>query len=771
MDSDHHISGSPFVVDCLPVGSDWDDECASNLLPTASIYHMEDDNAKPGHVRDDDPSEKMWSVYMNQVEKHNKILVECWKADMDSILIFAGLFSASLTTFIIESYRTLSPASPDPNQATLAQVLQLSQFILSQSNGLNYTITPPLLSTSIPQPFVPPTSALICNVLFFLSLGFSLCCALSATLVDQWARNYILATESRPSLHKRARISAYLHLGLRKFQMNTVVEAIPTLLHISLLLFFAGLVEFLRPINMAISNLMLGMLLLFGSLYALITFLPVFHSDCPYYTPLSSPWWRVLRAFGVVGRRDYSGGVPTTLESMAEAREADATEISHDRDERDFEAMRWTLSTLREDGELEPFLGFIPQLVSGFDYSAKLLLHKLLNHGDLTIGLQYRIPRLLSSCAEGNLSPTLAYSRSTTCLHAIWSLTMMAVPLSVPFTPLSHESLAFDEETLSHIRAAKTRIPSVADSADSAASVVARSLLDVFVDMAAGMEEDLAAFLHSGHWLNLRPLPTRDPEWASRRCPLVAKKVKQQMHALEQLLSSAGKPTTPVFYMVIEALWKSEEDLVEIIVAMSSGGSTDEGRALGCEALEYVRAFQRLLNEAGLSLTLDYLSTLVRSPSLPYEAFNTLRRLFIKINFDLRVPTSAQSQLVLYLDEALEQHPSRGTRLPASIINILLGLSGCLDDPGCAVKARGIISHYLNALPIPVTRDEALKALSRLDSVLPTDTRSSPVSELLGSHLYANTKLERKPADTSAGLTLPQSPQTLRMVPALFKIG
>jgi hypothetical protein len=61
--------------------------------------------------RDDDPSENMWSVYMNQVEKHNRyilsldkthpdvpstvlpfsrILVECWKADMNSILIFVS---------------------------------------------------------------------------------------------------------------------------------------------------------------------------------------------------------------------------------------------------------------------------------------------------------------------------------------------------------------------------------------------------------------------------------------------------------------------------------------------------------------------------------------------------------------------------------------------------------------------------------------------------------------------------------------------------------
>ncbi|KAJ7620776.1 hypothetical protein B0H17DRAFT_1113446, partial [Mycena rosella] len=507
---------------------------------------MEDDNVKP--VREDDPSEEMWSVYMNQVEKHNRVLVECWKADMNSILIFAGLFSASLTSFLVESYRTLSPPSPDPNQANLALVLQL---VLSQSSGLNYTI-PALVSSNSQQPTVPATSALICNTLWFLSLGF-LCCALSATLVDQWARNYILATESRPSLHKRARISADSDI-----------------IHISLLLFFAGLVEFLRPINVAISNLMLGVLLLCGSLYL---------------------------------TRDCGEAAGPTFASMAEAREVDATEISQDRDERDFEAMRWTLSTLPEDSELGPFLGMIPRL--------------------------------------GHLTLTLAHSRATTCLHAIWSLTMMAVPLSVPFTPASRDTLAFDEETLNHIRAAKTQIPSVADCADSTASVVARSLLDMFTDMATALEDELASFCG----------------------PAIA-------------LSSAENPTTPVFYVVTEALWKSTEDLFEVVGILSSGGSTEEGRALSSEALEYVRTFQRLLN--GRTIPDAQLRIhLIRSPSLPHEAFNTLRRLFIRF--------------------------ASWDAAPCGIINILLGLSGSGWTIRVCNESTGIINHYFNALPIPTT--------------------------------------------------------------------
>ncbi|KAJ7028907.1 hypothetical protein C8F04DRAFT_1289338 [Mycena alexandri] len=37
----------------------------------------------------------MWALYVLEAEKYDKSLVESWKSDMEGILIFAGLFSAS----------------------------------------------------------------------------------------------------------------------------------------------------------------------------------------------------------------------------------------------------------------------------------------------------------------------------------------------------------------------------------------------------------------------------------------------------------------------------------------------------------------------------------------------------------------------------------------------------------------------------------------------------------------------------------------------------
>ncbi|KAJ6607925.1 hypothetical protein B0H10DRAFT_1734973, partial [Mycena sp. CBHHK59/15] len=82
-------------------------------------------------------------------------LVESWRSDMDGILIFAGLFPASVTAFIIESYQTLTADS--------AETTILMQQITTNSNGTSFTVP------ALPD-FVPATSSLICNALWFISL-------------------------------------------------------------------------------------------------------------------------------------------------------------------------------------------------------------------------------------------------------------------------------------------------------------------------------------------------------------------------------------------------------------------------------------------------------------------------------------------------------------------------------------------------------------------------------------------------------------------------
>ncbi len=148
-----------------------------------------------------------------------------------------------------------------------------------------------------PPPFSPPNYAVWVNALWFMSLVISLTCALLATLLQQWARRYLKVTQSRYSPHKRARIRAFFAEGVDKFLLPWAVETLPALLHISLFLFFAGLVVFLCNVNITIFKLVLSWVGVCTALYGCVTFMPIFRHDSPYYTSLSSSVWLIV--FGI----------------------------------------------------------------------------------------------------------------------------------------------------------------------------------------------------------------------------------------------------------------------------------------------------------------------------------------------------------------------------------------------------------------------------------------------------------------------------------------
>ncbi|TDL27820.1 hypothetical protein BD410DRAFT_713065, partial [Rickenella mellea] len=176
----------------------------------------------------EEPGSKIWLPYLELADKYDKDLVHNWRDDMDSLLIFAALFSASVTAFVIESYNSLVQ---DPGEVTISVLLQISQQI---ANGT-------LATAAVRPSFQPATIDVAINILWFLSLAFSLTCALAAVLVRQWARQYLRYPRSFSSTSERARARQFVFENMEWWKMDVIVDMIPALLHISLILFFIGL--------------------------------------------------------------------------------------------------------------------------------------------------------------------------------------------------------------------------------------------------------------------------------------------------------------------------------------------------------------------------------------------------------------------------------------------------------------------------------------------------------------------------------------------------
>jgi hypothetical protein len=197
----------------------------------------------------------------------------------------------------------------------------------------------------------------------------SITCALLATLLQQWAQRYLKVTQPRLSLHKQARIRSFFAEGVEKSFLPLVVEALPALVHVSLFLFFCGLVVFLWNVNLTIFKVAMSWVCVCAIFYKWITLVPIFFRNSPYYTPLT-PLSRliyvvILRVFLLlhacfiallrISERDYwfIPFLQSTLMTTEEVALKSPSEI-------DARAFMWTFDSLDEDHELGRFFSSLP---------------------------------------------------------------------------------------------------------------------------------------------------------------------------------------------------------------------------------------------------------------------------------------------------------------------------------------------------------------------------------------------------------------------------
>jgi hypothetical protein len=275
----------PTVLTGLPIGDDGQYPPQSARQNRASQPEGQSDFI--------DGSGPIFSMYMEMAEEEDKKLAKSWKADADSILVFVrlyllapcvtsthksktGLFSAAVASLISVSIQDLRQNPQDTSNFYLANLYQAT---VDPNRSSSLPASPP--------PFSPHRFAVWVNGLWFMSLVISITCAVLATLLQQWARRYLKLSQTRYSLHKRARIRTFFAEGVENSLLPWVVEALPTLIHVSLVLFFAGLAVFLWNVNLTIFKVVLSWVGVCTALYGCTMLISIVRRDSPYYTPLT----------------------------------------------------------------------------------------------------------------------------------------------------------------------------------------------------------------------------------------------------------------------------------------------------------------------------------------------------------------------------------------------------------------------------------------------------------------------------------------------------
>ena len=341
------------------------------------------------------------------------------------------------------SIQGLQQNPQDTSNFYLANLYKASIADLNRSNtSVSFPASPPLFS--------PPAYAIWVNSLWFLSLVISVTCALLATLLQQWARRYLKVTQTRSSLHKRARIRSFFAEGVGNSNLSNMVELLPTLIHVSVSLFFAGLVVFLWNVNLTIVKVVLSWIGLCTIFYGYTMLVPIFRHSTPYRSPLAPLAVPVVFVLLYVLLLLYFGAyilvlvcgmcvncrrlilifghlsdwvIKTQKTILLVTPEMAALKLSSEIDAR---ALIWTLDRLDEDHELERFFSGIP----GFHYS-KVVKEPLRGlDKQQRLRLLEAVIRLLDRTFSSNLLPDqVKRHRADICANVI---DLLDIPRAFP---------------------------------------------------------------------------------------------------------------------------------------------------------------------------------------------------------------------------------------------------------------------------------------------------------------------------------------------------
>ena len=140
---------------------------------------------------------RFWHVLLDEGRVHDAELVDGWRDTLDVLLVFvghpsnkmctaltlskAGLFSAVVTTFVVQSSQALQPDYAQISVSLLAEMLARQR---AWATGSSIDSVP---RSSMALDAVS-ASALDywCNGLWYISLSLSMSAALMAVLVKQW---------------------------------------------------------------------------------------------------------------------------------------------------------------------------------------------------------------------------------------------------------------------------------------------------------------------------------------------------------------------------------------------------------------------------------------------------------------------------------------------------------------------------------------------------------------------------------------------------------
>ncbi|KZT74212.1 hypothetical protein DAEQUDRAFT_807882 [Daedalea quercina L-15889] len=202
--------------------------------------------------RQRDFDEKIYMRYNELFKDTEKSFIKTWSKDLDTVILFSTLFSAVVTAFVVDSYKALELPADSSADSPAPAVVRVNTF-------------------------------------WFASLVISVSTAFVAIMAKEWLDNLPDGHGYNFDMKLKVR-----HLQLRyngiygTLGLLQMLSFVPFLLHISFLLFFIGLINFLWDINRTVSIVAATLVCIMGIAYCCTHAVSILKPNHPYGTSLTS---------------------------------------------------------------------------------------------------------------------------------------------------------------------------------------------------------------------------------------------------------------------------------------------------------------------------------------------------------------------------------------------------------------------------------------------------------------------------------------------------
>lgn len=202
--------------------------------------------------------------------------------------IKAGLLSIAIGIFAVNAQQLLSE---DPQETS---IILLSQIVSLLASPNTQAVIP---ATDFLPTFSPSEVGVKINTLWVISLTLSLIVAFFAIAVQQWLQRVPVLRQL--SIRESVRQRQFRYLGLRSWQVHTIISFLPAVLQVAIVLFLVGLVYLLQALNHSVLvayTIVVGIALL---LYLVSAIVPAIIPQSPYKSLFLPAVLAIIRAVAV----------------------------------------------------------------------------------------------------------------------------------------------------------------------------------------------------------------------------------------------------------------------------------------------------------------------------------------------------------------------------------------------------------------------------------------------------------------------------------------